>query len=139
MDTEHASMHVREAGFRATKPRLAVVAYLAKAGKPRSIKEIAAALKRSVDQVTVYRIVEAFAKAGLLREVDLRRGHPLYELSDEHDHHHVACVSCGRVEDFTGCGYTEVARKALRQVRGFSSIQSHSLELFGMCTNCAKA
>jgi Fe2+ or Zn2+ uptake regulation protein len=29
-----------------------------------------------------------------------------------------------------------LAKKAMRQVKGFARIESHSIELFGLCNNC---
>lgn len=126
---------IREGGFRATTPRLALLKFLEKSKRPQTILEIASGL-RAVDQVTVYRIVEAFAKAGIIRELDLRQGKRLYELADPHDHHHVVCTGCGRIAEFTGCGVEEIEKKALRQARGFTKITAHAVELFGICKTC---
>lgn len=138
MKHDHLAEHVRAAGFRVTRDRLALLRHLESAKAPQSIREIAQALRRTTDQVTVYRIVDAFTKAGLIRELDLRQGKPLYELADPHDHHHVVCTSCGKVGEFTGCDVARLVPKALKQVRGFSRIESHALELFGVCTACAR-
>ena len=130
---------IRSAGFRATKPRLLLISYLKKLKYPQTILEIAEGLQDSIDQVTVYRIVDAFKKTGLIREIDLRQGRPRYEISDaDHDHHHVVCVSCNRIEDFTGCRYEELANKALKQTKGFAKITSHAMEFFGLCNACMK-
>lgn len=94
---------------------------------------------KSIHQVTVYRILHALKHAGIVTQVDFRHGRSYYELRDEqHDHHHIVCVKCGRVEDFVGCDYERLAAKALKQARGFATIVSHSLELFGMCNTCSK-
>lgn len=129
--------HIRAAGFRVTRDRLALLTHLAAAKAPQGVKEIARALRAKTDQVTVYRIVEAFAKAGLIRELDLRQGKPLYELADPHDHHHVVCTSCGKVGEFTGCEVAHIVPKALRQAKGFARVESHALELFGICNSCS--
>jgi Fur family transcriptional regulator, ferric uptake regulator len=138
MDKQSLADLIREAGFRATKPRLLLLEHLRVTKSPQSILEIAEALSDSIDQVTTYRIVEAFKKAGLVREIDLRQGRPLYEIMDSHDHHHVVCVNCDRVEDFTGCESEKLANRALQQTKGFALINSHSLEFFGLCKSCVK-
>lgn len=102
-----------------------------------SIRDIAESLTKTVDAVTVYRMTESFIEKGLVRQIDLRRGHPLYEISDPHDHHHVVCTKCERVEDFDICNYETMSKKALKQVPSFAAINSHSFELFGLCKKCA--
>lgn len=130
---------IRKAGFRATKPRMALLHFLVGSKMPRSIKEIASALQRKdVDQVTVYRTVGTFKKAGFVREINLRGEHPRYELEDEHDHHHVVCTKCKKVEDFTGCSADGLGRKVLRESHSFSKITGHSFEFYGLCDACVK-
>jgi Fe2+ or Zn2+ uptake regulation protein len=129
---------IRNAGFRATAPRIALLTYLRKSRTPLLIQEIAAGLKSTaVDQVTVYRMIEAFKKAGIVREVNLHGDRSRYELADtEHDHHHIVCVSCHKVEDFVGCDSRRMERKALQQSH-FSKVTGHSFDLYGLCNSCA--
>lgn len=131
---------IRAAGFRATKPRLRVLAQLQKSPRPLTIKEIIAAIgKTKIDQVTVYRILDAFKKKGVVVQVDFQHGHAHFELRDTvDDHHHIVCISCGKVEDFVGSEFEDIARKALKQTKKFSKVTDHSLELFGMCNACIK-
>jgi len=131
---------IRKAGFRATKPRLLVLSFLQKVEYPAGIKEIIAGVgRKNVDQVTVYRILDAFKKAGVVVQVDFQHGRAYYELKDaKHDHHHIICTKCDKVEDFTGCDYAKLANKAMHQTRSFAKVTNHSLELFGLCNSCAK-
>ena len=127
---------LRASGLRPTAQRIALFTYLADERMPRSICDIIARLKTQMDAVTVYRIIESFQNAGIVRQVDLRQGSPLFELIDEHDHHHIVCTKCERVEDFEGCNYESLTKTALKQSSAFASIQSHSIELFGVCKKC---
>lgn len=126
---------VRRAGFRATAPRLAVLAFLKGAEYPLSIQHIAKAVTKKVDQVTVYRIVEAFAKAGLITQSDLGEGR-VYEYAT-HTHHHLVCMECRKVADIGCDDFARIAKNALKHARGFAVVKSHSLELFGLCRHCA--
>lgn len=131
--------NIRRAGFRATESRFAVLSFLAGTKYPLSIKKIAKAMKKKVDQVTVYRVVEAFAKAGLVSQSDLGEGR-VYEYAGNGDHHHMVCTACKRVWDFTDEGMKKLIQQALKQTRSFAVVKSHSLELFGLCKACvAKA
>lgn len=138
MITNDTKELLRRNGLRATKPRIRLLEHLASIRAPQGIVEMVEALARSMDHATVYRTIQSFLGAGIVREVELHRGRPLYELADEHDHHHIVCTSCARVEEFTGCAAERIVADALAQVRGFANVQSHSFELFGTCNRCAR-
>ena len=130
----------RSAGFRATKPRLLLLEFLRKAQYPLSIQEIAKSLgRKNVDQVTLYRILDAFKQKGIVREVNFQGERPRYELTDtKNDHHHIVCTNCHKLEDFKGCDAEKIGGKALKQSRSFSKITGHSFDLYGLCNGCAK-
>lgn len=128
---------LRNAGYKATPGRLALLEFLRKSKKPMSVAKIVHGLRgKKIDQVTAYRAIEALEKIGLVRKVDLRHGHADYEFAAD-DHHHLICAQCGRIEDFQDCGSDILARKILRKSKVFSKINRHSLEFFGTCKACA--
>jgi Fe2+ or Zn2+ uptake regulation protein len=129
---------LQKAGFKATGPRIALATLFESTTTPLAIAEIVSKLKyQKVDQVTVYRMVEAFKKANVIREVNLQGERPRYELSDtEHDHHHIVCTACHKVEDFVGCDVHQLEKKALRQ-SNFAKVTGHSFDLYGLCNSCA--
>jgi Fe2+ or Zn2+ uptake regulation protein len=137
---DNVAKFIRSAGLRATETRKLVYAFLKKSKYPVSIKEVIEGVgEKNIDQVTVYRILDAFQKAGVVTKVDFRHGHAHFELKDDRgDHHHIICTGCDRVEDFTGCESDRLASKALKQTTGFAQISSHSLEFFGLCNSCVR-
>ena len=137
MKKEAVTAALRQAGFRATKQRVALLTTLLQATKPHTIQQISDRLGRSVDTVTVYRMISTFKKAGLVREINLRGGVPRYELNDEHDHHHIVCTDCGRIEDFTDAAHERIEKQVLARSRSFEKITGHSFDLYGICKSCA--
>jgi Fe2+ or Zn2+ uptake regulation protein len=135
MTQKDAISALREAGHRATKPRIALLSYLAGIRYPQSILDIAAALKSQMNQVTTYRILESFLESGLVREVDLHKGRPLYELAHD-DHHHIVCTNCDRISEFSDCSVSTLAKRAIAQAKDFAVVNDHSIELFGLCKKC---
>jgi Fe2+ or Zn2+ uptake regulation protein len=89
---------LRDRGFRATYGRVALLEALAVARKPISVEEAAKAIKGKLDLVNTYRALEALAKAGLVRRVDVGHRHMHYAIADivsgKHAHQFV-CVGCG--------------------------------------------
>jgi Fur family ferric uptake transcriptional regulator len=138
-DRKELQKMLRDSGFRSTEGRLALIAALKHSHKPIPVAGLAQRLGARLDEVNIYRALESFAKAGIARRVDLQHGHTHYELNDNtRDHHHMVCTSCSKVEDFEGCDYEKLAQKVLKRVTGFSRIESHSFELFGLCNTCVK-
>jgi Fe2+ or Zn2+ uptake regulation protein len=129
---------LRDAGFRSTEGRIALLSALKRAPKPLSVEALSRRISPRLDEANVYRALEAFAAAGIARRVDLQHGHAHYERAHGDDHHHIVCTACQKVEDFTGCEYEKIAGKALKQTRSFAKVTNHSLELFGLCAACAK-
>lgn len=128
---------LRKAGLKATPIRLALLNVLAKQQEPMAIPEFVQALPKGLaDKVTVYRAMESFVEHGLVKPVNLRHGHMDYESALTPDHHHLVCLSCGRMEDFEDCDMEPLIKRVLKKHPNFASIQDHSLELFGFCLKC---
>jgi Fur family ferric uptake transcriptional regulator len=92
---------LREAGLRATRPRLAVYRALDSLGGHRSADEVYERVLDSGEQLSrasVYNSLAALADAGLVLHADAGSGRALYETTTEW-HHHAVCRVCGVVSD----------------------------------------
>lgn len=126
------------AGLRATETRSSLLELLSRSKRPLSVKLLTEKLAAcGTDRVTIYRTLETFMEKGVVRRVDRGTREAEYELVDEHDHHHLICLSCKKVSDFTGCDADNLIKKALRQTSDFSSVSHHSFDLYGTCRACA--
>ena len=135
--TSHFGAILRAGGHKATRGRIALLIALARAGRELTITEIRHRLKKKMDEVTVYRALEALATSGIVRRVDLRHAHAHYELiTGKQHHHHLVCTSCGKVEDIAVCGTDRLEKEALARSTAFTKLQDHALEFFGMCKKC---
>ncbi len=129
---------LRVAGFKATTARLRLLQILSKAKTPMGIQEIFQSMgSGSADQATVYRTLESLAKKGLVRQIDLRHGHADFELADKGDHHHLICLECGKIADFSGCNFNKILEPAMKTA-GFERVLEHNFELYGVCKSCAR-
>ncbi len=130
---------LRDASLKATPARLAVLQLLEKTEKPIDVASIIEDLKThgiKADQATVFRIINMFTTRGLTKQVQLNEGKFRYELSSKPDHHHLICENCGDIIDISDCAVTDL-EKNIEQKKNFK-ITSHSLEFFGLCSNCQK-
>lgn len=101
MDASLAARRLRAAGYRVTRPRLAVYDTLARLGGHRTADEVAAALAdagEGMARMSVYNALDALRGAHLVMTADTGGGAVRHEVADTW-HHHFACRVCGRVED----------------------------------------
>lgn len=92
----HAAL-LRDAGFRATYGRVALLEALERAGKPLRVETVAQAVEGKLDLTNTYRALEALCKAGLVRRVDLGHAHTHYELARGRTHAHIPVAGLCRV------------------------------------------
>lgn len=128
---------LRALRLRATPQRLAVVTALMRRSRPSSVEELVRASKNAFDVATAYRTLDVLAAGRVVRKLRINDERALYELADDH-HHHAVCTSCGGISDISMCVPDDLPKK-VKRVSGFSRIDSHTLEFFGLCASCEKA
>jgi Fur family ferric uptake transcriptional regulator len=133
--TEKIREILQSAGLKNTLSRLAILEVLSELKQPETAQDIHKKLKK-IDLVTLYRTLTTLEKSGVLRVVDVRKNAVHYELDTNH-HHHIVCTDCDKIEDFENKEIEKVLEKIAKKSKQFSDIKNHSLELFGLCRNCA--
>ena len=129
---------LRSRGFKATPGRLALLSALAESSRPLSTPDIVKKLGKRSDQSTVYRGLDSLSDTGLIRRVDMQHAHAHYELAIGTDHHHhIICRTCHKTEDIHDCEIVSPERSVLKHSHLFADIESHALEFFGTCNDCA--
>ncbi len=87
---------------------------------------------------TVYRSLELLAELGILQKMEFGDGCSRYELGSaspqEHQHHHLICLKCGKVIEFSD-DLLEDLEKDVAQKSGFQ-IVDHQVKFFGYCKEC---
>ena len=96
---------LRTAGFRLTRPRLALARLLFDGDDRHVTAEQlhgeANAASISVSLATVYNVLHQFTTAGLLREVIVDPGRSYFDTNID-DHHHFFCETSGALHDIAG-------------------------------------
>ncbi len=137
--TEEIIEALHERGCRVTGPRRAIVEYVLRQRQSFSAEEVFHALRRKeprIGRATVFRTLDLLTKLGLVERVHHPSGvHRYVVVSDEH-RHHVVCVRCGRVAEFSGCNVESVLSLVADQTR--FRILDHRLELTGLCDECQR-
>jgi Fur family transcriptional regulator, ferric uptake regulator len=126
-------------GRRITTARAAIVEYFVASRGPFSAANIFGVLKKQklrTDLATVYRELAFLLGEGILREVQFNDGVRRYEiLSDDH-HHHLVCTSCHSIQDVHMDQDLDAVEKLIEKETSFK-VQSHTLEFYGLCSQCA--
>jgi Fe2+ or Zn2+ uptake regulation protein len=97
---DHADQ-LRQAGLRATQPRLLVLAALERLGGHRSADELVGTLDAQgtpLPRQSVYNVLESLVAAGLVLPADAGPGRALFEAGTTF-HHLFVCRECGVVQD----------------------------------------
>ncbi|HRW47288.1 MAG: transcriptional repressor [Caldilinea sp.] len=127
---------LREAGYKITPPRLAVLEVIQREGEhlnPNEILAQAQAIHPQTGRATVYRTLELLTNLGIVRPIYVGDSGPTY-IRAEGGHHHLVCSQCGRILDFEQCVADSMERE-LEARFGFR-IKSHLLEFYGLCADC---
>lgn len=130
------SDHLREAGLKATLPRLKILELFEKSSvRHMGAEEVYRQLLAEgmdIGLATVYRVLTQFEQAGLLERHFFESGKAIFEMNEGRHHDHLVCTDCGRVEEFYDAEI-ESRQKKIAAERGFE-IQEHALYLYATCT-----
>ncbi len=130
---------LKENDYRLTKGKVEILLTLLKADKPIKIEDVVKNLNIKLDIVTIYRAVNSFLGKDIIKKINLGDMAAYYEINHaEHHHHHIICNICGLVEDIEDCHAINLEKKTLQISKSFETINSHSLEFFGVCKKCSK-
>jgi len=85
----------------------------------------------SLSRGTVYRTLEAFVEAGLLKQVSTHESHMLFDAS-LHPHHHLFCETTGEIIDFEDPELSTLIQNYLasKGIDGFE-VDDFQLNIFG--------
>ncbi len=126
---------------RATAPRRALTALIARRrGHFTAADLLDEARQRDVrvGRATVFRTLDLLTTRGSLERIDLPNGeHAYVACAPQEHHHHVVCRSCGNSVEVADAGLQSVVGEIAR--RSGYRIDSHRLEFFGLCPDCAAA
>jgi Fe2+ or Zn2+ uptake regulation protein len=136
MNQSNMAQTLRQAGYRLTQPRLAILQVLEENDgglSPEEVHQQGKAICASLGLVTVYRTLALLTELGIARRVH----------SEQHCHnyasagvgrHYLICQECHRLIEFPCEGLDDLI-ESVRQQTGYT-ITEHLLELSGLCPDC---
>jgi len=83
---------------------------------------------------TVYRNLRLFVRLGLIEEHHFDKAHTYYEAKADVEHHHLICLSCGRIVEFEHALMSKIKQQVGCKT-GFHIVGAKVL-LEGFCAHC---
>jgi len=123
--------------YRLTEPRRAMADLIAEYGghfTAAELETVARGRRLGISRATLFRALDLLTELGVVERLDLPSGEHAYVPCAPAHHHHVICSRCGRATDVEDSGVAEAVAEIAR--RSGYRIDSHRLELFGLCRHC---
>ena len=131
---------LKEQGLSFTMQRKLILEQIFRDHNHFEVEEVVEALrnrKTRVSRATVYRTLSYLEDCRLIRRVDLGHGHSHFEHTLGHkQHEHLYCKKCGKIIEFTDPALEQRIRKISN--RNHFIVQTHMVQIFGICKNCNK-
>ena len=122
-------------GLKITSARIAVLSVLESNHLPLSAERIYELTKKEgLNLSTVYRTLNSFVEAGLVKKEINQDKESIFSLESEEDNHVLICTKCHKTVKLEGCPYHEV-NEAIESQTGFL-LQDHNTEIYGICPDC---
>jgi Fur family transcriptional regulator, ferric uptake regulator len=138
---ERTAARLRAHEQRLTAGREQLIEVLAATDRPLTIPEILDA-RPGLAQSSAYRNLVVLEEAGVVHCIITRDEFARYELAEDltGHHHHLVCITCGRVEDLPATPALERSVEAAvalaARTNGFRT-NHHRLDFVGVCADCA--
>jgi Fur family ferric uptake transcriptional regulator len=138
---EQLSGYLAGQGLRSTGQRDAILKTFLESGQHLSAEELYVRVKRTrpgIGYATIYRTLKLLAETGLVEERRFEDGFTRFEYKNKDAHHdHLICTRCGAIIEFENESIEALQHDVARK-KGFK-VQSHKLELYGLCEGCSSS
>ena len=123
---------------RTTRQRTIILEELHRAANHPTAAELHAMVRERLPRIslgTVYRNLELLARAGMIGKLEYAGTETRFD-GKAHEHYHVRCSQCGRVDDVHEVGNGLVADR-FESDNGYL-VDGHRLEFIGICPDCRR-
>ncbi len=124
-----------------TQRRIVLEVFLANPGEHLSADEVHKILRdqsKDIGLATVYRTIELLVELKILQKNYFNEKYSRYEIRtadpNEHQHHHLLCMGCNKVFEFSEDLLDELEKEVFEKT-GFK-IVDHQVKLYGYCHKC---
>lgn len=140
MDLEKFKSILQNNGYKITKQREVIYETLLENSSehlsPEELHLIVNKKDKDIGIATVYRTLQLFEELNLVYKLNFDDNRYRYELTrdEEHQHHHLICTQCNKVEEVS-YDLTSDIEESIRKNYGFK-VTNYVLKFFGICSQC---
>ncbi|MCX7795568.1 MAG: transcriptional repressor [bacterium] len=133
---DRANELLRGIGEKCTEQRKLILKALLELARPVSADELYMYLsgKGRIGRTTVYRTLELFEQKKLVKRIIFKDGIIRYESTHLGHHHHLICLSCGKVFSIKKCAISSLDGFIIEDTDFL--VTEHFLEFYGFCEKC---
>ncbi len=124
-------------GMRATPQRAIIFEAIKKLEGHITAEDIYAEVQKVntyISLATVYRTLELLQELLMITPTNLGGSQTCFALQGHGPHHHLVCLECGGIEEFSDEIFNPV-RVQLKEAHGFQ-VRTNHMSLFGVCEQC---
>lgn len=115
-----------------TKQRKIVIDIISSLGDNATLKNILSKTSESIDNSTVYRIIDLFVSKNIIEKQINYNEEIFYSIREEHGHY-INCVRCHKKEKINDCPIESIEKDL--EVKGYE-ILNHTIQIDGICKDC---
>jgi Fur family ferric uptake transcriptional regulator len=139
VDIEEVQQKLSVNNYKLTSQREIILENIIKnEGKHLSAEEIYNEVREDnsgIGLATIYRTLELFNDLGIIHQLNFNDNCRRYELDHgEYHHHHLICVSCGKITEFND-HILEEFEEDIKQEHNFN-VTDHRIKFYGYCEDC---
>lgn len=138
---EDLKTKLKDRGYKLTTQRRVILdVFLENHGRHLSPEEIYDNVRYKYPEIglaTVYRTLQLFEQLNIVYKLNFNDGCSRYELSsssNDHQHHHLICLNCGKVLEVE-LDLLENLESEIEEQKKFKVID-HNVKFFGYCEDC---
>ncbi|HEC22939.1 MAG TPA: transcriptional repressor [Chloroflexi bacterium] len=136
---ETALRKLRDAGYKITEARRAVLNVLQESGGHLTSSQILArvgAYDPSIGRASVFRTLDLLTSLSIIRPTYFNSRTPSYVLMTQEGHHaHIVCTHCHATIELDDCHVGQLVQEL--EARYNIRLAGHLLEFYGLCPSCA--
>jgi Fur family transcriptional regulator, peroxide stress response regulator len=130
---------LRDAGYRITPQRMALIEILCRSEEHPSAGQLHEQLKQrfpTTSLATVYKTLNVLKEMGEVLEIGFAGKDARYDGVHPHPHPHLICVQCRRIEDIdVDLDRSQILAEEIAERSGYR-VLSHRMDIYGLCPQC---